>query len=150
MFVHTTAAHGAMYQPTGGDLRRALVVDDDADIRTMMADLLALSGFEATEARNGVEAITLARTLRPDLVTLDLSMPGLDGNGVLQALRATPATWDIPVVVISSDISGLVITPQVVAILEKPFDVTRFFNVIGSAVRDGLDHAATPARISFS
>lgn len=78
-----------------------LVVDDDADIRQLMVELLRMSGFEATGASGGVDAL---QTLRDpsveafDLVVLDVHMPDLDGWETLRRLRAHPQTTTMRVV----------------------------------------------------
>ena len=71
--------------------RRVLVVDDNPDIVESMATLLGLMGAEVTVARDGSEALSRFETARPDLVLLDLGMPGLDGFEVARRLRKTAA-----------------------------------------------------------
>ncbi len=66
---------------------RLLVVDDDADIVELLAASLRFSGFDVTTASNGHDALALAGSLRPDLIVLDVMMPGLDGLGVVRRLR---------------------------------------------------------------
>lgn len=80
---------------------RILVVDDDEDVRTFLLALFADSGAEICEAADGVEAIEVARERHPDLITLDLSMPGRDGVEALCDLRATPELDQIPVCVVT-------------------------------------------------
>jgi len=70
------------------DRRTALVVEDDADIASAIERSLVLAGFEVTIATTGEAAITEASSLRPDLVTLDLSLPGVDGLEVCRRIRA--------------------------------------------------------------
>lgn len=66
---------------------RVLVVDDYFDTRRSLRQLLAIWGYEAREAADGVEALRVAAEFRPDLVVLDLAMPGLDGYEVARRLR---------------------------------------------------------------
>ena len=76
-----------------------LVVDDDPDIRQLVAELLRLSGYDSVTAASGVEAIErLALEPRPTLVLLDVQMPVLDGWDTLRAIRAQPHLDDLPVV----------------------------------------------------
>jgi len=78
---------------------RVLVVDDDGDIRLLVAELLRLSGYEVDMASSGVEALTvLGAGVHPDLVLLDVQMPDLDGWDTLRAIRADPALRELPVV----------------------------------------------------
>ncbi|NJK35569.1 MAG: hybrid sensor histidine kinase/response regulator [Oscillatoriales cyanobacterium SM2_2_1] len=64
-----------------------LLIEDDADIREGLADILLIAGFEVVEAGNGLEGLALARQVRPDLVLCDIMMPEMDGYGVLEVLR---------------------------------------------------------------
>jgi len=66
---------------------RLLVVDDDADIVELLAASLRFSGFEVMTARNGHDALAVASSARPDLIVLDVMMPGLDGLAVVRRLR---------------------------------------------------------------
>jgi DNA-binding response OmpR family regulator len=65
----------------------AVIVDDDADIRALIAELLRQSGFEVTEAASGTDGIAAVRELEPDVVTLDLNLPDLDGIEVCRRIR---------------------------------------------------------------
>jgi two-component system phosphate regulon response regulator PhoB len=80
---------------------RILVVDDDEDIRTFLLTVLADAGAQISEAADGDEAIQAALDVRPDLITLDLSMPGRDGVEAFSDLRRRPETADIPVCVVT-------------------------------------------------
>src|SRR5271166_4072650 len=76
-----------------------LVVDDDPDIRKIAALALErLGGFRVILASNGAEALEMARDNQPDVVLLDVSMPGADGPETLLALRSSPATRKLPVI----------------------------------------------------
>jgi two-component system cell cycle response regulator DivK len=105
-----------------------LIVDDDARNRKLARDVLRAAGFDTLEAASGEDAIALAREELPDLVLLDLRLPGLDGAETLQHLRAEPATARIPVVALTA-LAG---ARQALAeagfdgILEKPIDVGAF------------------------
>ena len=78
-----------------------LVVDDYQDAREMYAEYLQFSGFRVAEARNGNEAVTQARTLRPDLILMDLSLPGMDGWEATRVLKADETTKHIPIVALT-------------------------------------------------
>ncbi|MEM7012153.1 MAG: response regulator transcription factor [Verrucomicrobiota bacterium] len=79
-----------------------LVVDDEEDIRELIADHLAASGMQPVEAEDGLEALRLARDAKPDLILLDLMMPGMDGYGVIRELRENSKTAAIPVIMITA------------------------------------------------
>src|SRR5687767_15823640 len=74
-----------------------LVVDDYEDAREMYAEYLRFTGFRVAEARNGNEAIEQAFALMPDLILMDLSLPGLDGWEATRQLKADARTRHIPV-----------------------------------------------------
>jgi type II secretory ATPase GspE/PulE/Tfp pilus assembly ATPase PilB-like protein/CheY-like chemotaxis protein len=79
-----------------------LLVDDEDALRRVMRDLLARDGYEVVEARTGVEALDQVDRHAPDVVVLDLNLPGMDGYSVLAELRSRPATRDIPVIVLTA------------------------------------------------
>lgn len=81
---------------------RVLVVDDEAVIRQLIAINLELEGFEVHEAVDGLDALDKARALDPDVVTLDVMMPGLDGIATARRLRTDPATSRARIVLISA------------------------------------------------
>ena len=82
--------------------RRCLVVDDDPAIREILVTNLAAEGMEVHTAENGDDALHLARELLPDLIVLDVMMPGRDGYAVLGELKSDVATADIPVVLLTA------------------------------------------------
>src|SRR5580765_5472852 len=79
-----------------------LVADDDEDILTLVQLRLSRSGYEVVVARDGEEALRLAREKLPDLAVLDWMMPKASGLEVLRAIRADSATADIPVVLLTA------------------------------------------------
>jgi CheY-like chemotaxis protein len=81
------------------DLKRVLVVDDEADVRLLVRRLLEAVGYAVDTAANGEEALVSIDAARPDLIVLDLSMPVLDGWGVMERLKARDAP---PIVVLAS------------------------------------------------
>lgn len=78
-----------------------LVVDDYQDAREMYAEYLQFSGFRVAEARNGNEAVAQARALKPDLILMDLSLPGMDGWEATRVLKADEETRHIPIVALT-------------------------------------------------
>ncbi len=81
---------------------RVLVVDDEAVIRQLIVINLELEGFEVHEAVDGLDALDKARELDPDVVTLDVMMPGLDGITTARRLRTDPMTSRARIVLISA------------------------------------------------
>jgi two-component system, cell cycle response regulator DivK len=86
-------------QPSNG--RSVLIVDDFPDNREMYADFLGFAGFTVFMAANGKEALDQAFANRPDIVLMDLSLPGMDGWEATRRLKADPRTRDIPVVALT-------------------------------------------------
>ncbi len=80
---------------------RILVVDDEEDVRTFLLTVFADAGAEICEAEDGAEAIRMARTHAPDLITLDLSMPGHDGAAAFAELRRTSGLEEVPVCIVT-------------------------------------------------
>ncbi len=88
--------------PHGMPARKVLLVDDEDSLRKVVKDLLERDGYIVSEARDGVQALDQVDRVGPDIIVLDLNMPGLDGYGVLSHLRSRPATADIPVIVLTA------------------------------------------------
>jgi CheY-like chemotaxis protein len=82
--------------------KHVLVVDDDPTVAEMLAQILAAPEFALESAADGEEGLRVISARRPDIILLDLMMPKLDGFGVIERLRADPATRDIPIIVISA------------------------------------------------
>lgn len=81
---------------------RVLVVDDDEGVRDYIAQLLQEQGYEALVAADGQAAMVAAKTFHPDLITMDLAMPVMDGRTAIARLRADPELQHIPIMVISA------------------------------------------------
>jgi two-component system cell cycle response regulator DivK len=79
-----------------------LIVEDFDDAREMYRDFLEFSGFRVATARDGREAIEKARTLQPDLILMDLSLPGIDGREATRLLKAAPDTAHLLIVALSA------------------------------------------------
>ena len=88
--------------PHGQPASKVLLVDDEDSLRKVMKDLLERDGYIVTEARDGVQALDQVDRVGPDIIVLDLNLPGLDGYGVLSHLRSRPATAGIPVIVLTA------------------------------------------------
>ncbi len=79
-----------------------LLVEDEEQLRRVMKDLLQREGYIVAEARDGAQALDEVDRHAPDVIILDLNLPGLDGYGVLAQLRSRPATKEIPVMVLTA------------------------------------------------
>lgn len=114
-----------------------LVVDDEASVRTQISDSLRNHGYRITEAGDGVDALRLARELRPAAVVLDIELPALDGTTVLQSLRSDPDTGALPII----GMSGYEIDPAAersfTCFLQKPFSPSDVVFVLAQVAPSG-------------
>jgi two-component system cell cycle response regulator DivK len=84
--------------------RRVLVVDDTDDLRELLRFVLDQAGFDVLEARNGAEAVRLARQHHPDLVVMDLWMPVMDGVEAIERLKGDRTTSDLPIIALTAQV----------------------------------------------
>jgi len=82
--------------------RRILVVDDQEDNRRILRDLLTASGFEVIEGKTGEEGVALAEERGPDLILMDIQLPGIDGYEATRQIKAKPALSATPLIVVTS------------------------------------------------
>lgn len=122
---------------------KVLLVDDEADIRMIAAlSLSGVGGMEVAQASGGSEGIRKAREDRPDVVLLDMMMPGLDGLATFRALREDPETSEIPVVFLTAK----AMTSEVEqlkrlgarGVLIKPFDPMALPGLLRELLNPGL------------
>lgn len=90
-----------------------LIVDDEQDTRGLLEYRFAREGFKVETARNGQEALRLARTFHPAVIILDIALPDLDGFSVCDVLRKLPETARTPIILLSSH-SGMSVTARAV------------------------------------
>jgi CheY-like chemotaxis protein len=117
------AAAAPLHRSAERTSTRVLIVEDDADIREALHELLEMAGYDASEAANGLEGLAAARRAPPDLIVLDLMMPVMDGWQFRRAQRSDPALASIPVIAISA--SGPSSSIDADTYLEKPFALDR-------------------------
>ncbi|MFJ6101653.1 response regulator [Streptomyces sp. NPDC092359] len=124
-----TRSIGAAYsRRVSGVSGRVLVVDDNKVIRQLIRVNLELEGFEVVTAADGAECLDVVHRVRPDVVTLDVVMPRLDGIRTAERLRAAPRTRHLPVALISA--CGEHEVPGVDAFLAKPFEPVELVRVV--------------------
>jgi DNA-binding NtrC family response regulator len=128
-------------------VKRILVIEDDADIRANMKDLLEVEGFEVLEAADGIAGVELAEARRPELVLCDITMPGADGYTVLQTLRERRETAFIPFVFLSARASRADVRMGMELgaddYLTKPFSSAELLSAIRTRLRR-VDELAQP------
>lgn len=116
---------------------RVLIVEDEKPIRELLNDFLSDEGYGTLLAENGQSGVEMARAEQPDLVLMDLMLPLLDGFAAMRALKDSPETRDIPVVVMSANSVLLMhLSDQLLAdeTLRKPFDLDTVLHVIRSRI----------------
>ncbi len=132
-----------------------LVVDDEPSIRALIAVMLELEGLRVLQARDGVEALAIARTEELQLITLDVMMPGLDGWEVAAVLDADHRTASVPRIMVSGkplvELERAAGRPRATAVLTKPFDFAEFTDVVRRVLADPpmIPLARTGARPSL-
>jgi signal transduction histidine kinase/DNA-binding response OmpR family regulator len=120
----------------GENATTVLIVDDDPAARDLLSANLKGVGYRAVHAASGQEALSLARTIRPDAITLDVMMPKPDGWDVLTALKADADLRDIPVIMVTilSD-RGIGLSLGAVDVLTKPVDRAQLASLMHSLLR---------------
>ncbi len=122
-----TASHKLTRSPFATTNRpKILFIDDDKEIRTVITELLSVSGYEALEASTGQQGLEMAAQYMPALILLDVLMPGIDGWTVLTKLQNKAQTADIPVIVVSAVAdSEMAMSLGAAGVLSKPVDAAR-------------------------
>lgn len=118
---------------------KILVIDDNPLNIELVSDLLDANGFRVYSAQSGEEGIRLARELLPDLVLMDVSLPGMDGVSATKVLKADPATQSIKVVGLTAhplkDEETTALSRYFDGYLSKPFNTRTFIATIESFVK---------------
>ena len=106
--------------------KRVLAIEDHEENRRLLRDLLTSVGYEMIEAVTGEEGVTRAETERPDLILMDIQLPGIDGYETTRRIKANPSLRHIPVIAVTSyalsgdDVKALEAGCD--AYVTKPFD----------------------------
>jgi len=82
--------------------KRILVIEDQEDNRQIVRDLMTASGYELIEATTGEEGLEAASRERPDLILMDIQLPGIDGYEVTRRIKADPKLRQIPIIAVTS------------------------------------------------
>jgi PAS domain S-box-containing protein len=160
--VTTEARPRAQVVGIRGARRRVLIVDDTADNRRLLRDLLAPLGFELLEAEDGEGCLRLARDAKPDAILLDLRMPGMDGLEATRRLRAAADVRDVVIIAVSASAfdenRARCLEAGADDFLPKPFRLERLLELLrhhlgvelvsqAAAAGDGAPRAPGAARV---
>lgn len=109
-------------------MAKVLVIDDEQAIRMLIVAILEDEGHSVIQARDGFHGLELLEQERPDVVILDIMMPGIDGYETFRRIRADPGHDDVPVIMVSA---GAYQAPSnVAAFIRKPFGLMDFLGTI--------------------
>ena len=121
-------------------MKKVLVVDDEPVVRAVVRDVLHEEGYAVVEAPDGRTVLEILDRERPDLVLMDVMMPGIDGREVYRVLRSREDLLDVPVVMMSAAARADRLDPSIAGFLSKPFDLDRLMEtvvqLIGSPTAD--------------
>jgi len=114
--------------------KKILLVEDNDEIRELLALFIKHLGYKVFAAARGLEAIDRASVVHPDLIMMDIRMPGMHGDDATARLKANPSTRDIPVLVVTAYGAGIdtrrALAAGAAEILHKPLDLTTLPNVL--------------------
>lgn len=138
--------------PTSSKPATILVIEDYAPIRSLIEAVLQAEGYEVLCAEDGKIGCTLAKQHHPDVITLDIAMPELDGMGVLRCLKADDATKGIPVVIVSafSEQLGQDEARKAAAVLPKPFTISDLTSTLATILPGNCPASMPPYPGNFA
>ena len=122
------------HEQTARDRQLVVVVEDNRDINDLLSLILEDEGYQVISVTDGREALVAAREHQPDLITLDLALPGKDGWALARELQEDPLTENIPILVISAYTRDLdaPLRRKVARVISKPFYITQVINEVES------------------
>jgi len=119
-------------------LKHVLVVEDNPHSLELISELIQADGYRVTTVTTGDEALSRARADHPDLILMDIQLPGIDGLSVTRALKADPETVTIPIVGVSAHVLRedvkRALDAGCIAYLPKPLDTRHFLDLVGRLI----------------
>lgn len=115
-------------------MAKVLVIDDEQSIRMLMVAILEDEGHTVVQAADGYQGLDLLEQERPDIVIMDIMMPGIDGRETLHRMRDESAYDHVPVIMVSA---GAFHAPEdAAAFMRKPFDLTTFLATLNRVLNE--------------
>ena len=118
-------------------MKTVLVVDDEPVLRTIVREILHEEGYAVIEAADGRVVPEIMARDRPDLVLMDVMMPGVDGREAYRQLRARPEHRDIPVIMMSAAVRPQGLDPSIAGFVPKPFDIAELIDLVARLIGRG-------------
>jgi CheY-like chemotaxis protein len=115
-------------------LKTVLVVDDEPMLRSIVREILQDEGYAVIEAADGRVILEIMAQERPDLVLMDVMMPGVDGREAYRQLRSRPEHRDVPVVMMSAAVQSNGLDPSIAGFIAKPFDITDLVELVARLI----------------
>ncbi len=127
----------AIIKPTR---QKVLVVDDEPEMAETSRLMLVDEGYDVTVVYNGRDAVEAARSNPPDIVLLDIQMPGRDGYEVCELLRGDPVTKDIPILLATAAPGEMIYTMQANGFLSKPYNRRILTSFVEHIIRNSIEN----------
>lgn len=127
--------------------KRVLIVEDHTSVRTLIRVILETEGYRVVEAGDGREAVESAENLKPELIVLDLMMPGMDGERVIEELREKPETKEIPILVVTAKEEAVGRVGEVLGrenVIQKPFEESQITQRVAEIIGPGQPPSTSP------
>lgn len=120
------------------ETKTILHVEDNFDNRLLIRRILTACGYSVVDAENGVRALETVKTLRPDLILMDINMPDMDGYTLTNHIKSLPGMTGIPIVAITANVMKgdreKTLDAGCDGYIEKPIDIDRFIDLVSSLV----------------
>ena len=123
--------------------QKVLIVEDETSMREMLSILLEDNGFEVLSSSNGFEGLNLVKKKRPDIIILDIVMPGMSGYMVAKNIQSDPETRNIPIILLTAtaNVAGNIMLEMPTRYrLRKPFNPDDLLNTIHSIVKQNVSN----------
>ena len=134
--------------------KKILVVEDNDNCRELLALFIKRLGYEVVEAATGLQAIERACAVHPDLIMMDIGLPGMAGDEATACLKANPATQEIPVIINTAFATGpqtkRALDAGAAEILHKPFPLAMLCDVLSKYLSGEDERKVTVANVKLS